>query len=148
VDRDTTRIGAIDLPYTFGLGLRWRPAAKLDLSAQTLVRTWSGANSDLLELGGNESKNTIEVAVGAEYVSDLQRPYQRPLRFGARYASLPFVLAPGGEQGRELGVSAGSGMRFAQQRAGIDLAVEYVWRSEDVYSENGFIVSLGVSVRP
>jgi hypothetical protein len=39
-------------------------------------------------------------------------------------------------------------MRFAQQRAGIDLAVEHVWRSEDAYSENGFIVSVGVSVRP
>jgi hypothetical protein len=39
-------------------------------------------------------------------------------------------------------------MRFGQQRAGIDLAVEHVWRSEDVYSEHGFILWLGVSVRP
>jgi hypothetical protein len=148
MDEDSTRIGTIDLPYTFGLGVRLRPAAKLELAAQSLVRTWSGANSDLLALGGNGSLNTIEVAAGGEYTSDLKRPYRRPIRFGARYARLPFLLAPGGEQGNEFSVSVGSGMRFAQQRAGIDLAVEHVWRSEDAYSENGFVVSVGISVRP
>jgi hypothetical protein len=39
-------------------------------------------------------------------------------------------------------------MRFAQQRGGIDLALEHVWRSEGVYSERAFILTLGVSVRP
>jgi hypothetical protein len=39
-------------------------------------------------------------------------------------------------------------MRFAQQRAGIDLSLEHLWRSEGLYSERAFIVSLGVSVRP
>jgi hypothetical protein len=39
-------------------------------------------------------------------------------------------------------------MRFAQQRAGADLAVEHVWRSEGVHSEHGFILTLGISVRP
>ncbi|HET6779015.1 MAG TPA: hypothetical protein VFH26_09010 [Gemmatimonadales bacterium] len=147
VDRDSTRVGTIDLPFSFGLGLRWRPVAKLDLAGQTMVRTWSGANSDLLAMGGNGAQNTIEVAAGAEYTTDLRRPYRRPLRFGAHYATLPFSLVTG-EQGHEFGVAAGSGVRFAQQRAGIDLAVEHVWRSEGVYSENGFLISLGVSVRP
>lgn len=148
MDLDSARVGTVDLPYTFGLGLKWRPAPSLDLAAQTLVRTWSGANSDLLAMGGTGARNTVEVAAGGEYVSDLKRPYRRPLRFGARYASLPFPLVPGGEQGRELGVSVGSGIRFAQQRAGLDLALEHVWRSEGPYSERGFIVSLGISVRP
>jgi len=39
-------------------------------------------------------------------------------------------------------------MRFAQQRAGIDFALEHVWRSEGLYSERGFILTVGVSVRP
>ena len=147
VDRDSTRTGSVDLPYSFGLGLRLRPMARLDLAAQTLVRTWSGANSDLLAMGGTGAQNTVEVSAGAEYVSDPQRPFRRPLRLGAHYATLPFTLAPG-QQGHEIGVSAGSGLRFAQQRAGIDLTVEHVWRSEGVYSENGFLISLGVSVRP
>jgi long-subunit fatty acid transport protein len=147
LDRDSTRVGTIDLPYTVGLGLRWRPSSKLSVAGQTLVRTWSGANSDLLALGGTGSQNTIEAAVGAEYTSDPKRPYRRPLRLGVRYATLPFPLLAG-QHPREFGVSAGSGVRFAQQRAGVDLALEHVWRTEGPYSENGFILSLGVLVRP
>jgi hypothetical protein len=147
VDRDSARVGKVDLPYTFGLGLRWQPLPKLDLAAQTLFRTWSGANSDLLQQGGVGAENTFAVAAGAEYTWDLRRPYRRPLRVGAYYARLPFPLVAG-EQGREFGISLGSGIRFAQQRAGVDLALEHVWRSEGVYSERAFIVSLGVSVRP
>jgi hypothetical protein len=147
VDRDSARVGSIDLPYTFGLGLRLEPVAQLELGVQTMVRTWSGANSDLLQQGGTGAKNTFEVAAGAQYTSDPKRPYRRPIRLGARYATLPFPLVPG-DQGHEVGVSLGSGMRFAQQRAGIDLAVEHLWRSEGGYSERAFIVSLGVSVRP
>jgi len=147
MDRDSARIGSIDLPYSAGLGLRWRPSPRLDLAGQALVRTWSGANSDLLALGGTGAKNTIEAALGAEYTPDPRRPSRRPIRIGAHYATLPFPLLPG-EQGREIGVSAGSGLRFAQQRAGLDLALEHVWRSEGAYSENGFILSLGILVRP
>lgn len=147
VDRDSARVGTIDLPYSFGVGLRWQPAPQFDLATQGIVRTWSGANSDLLEQGGVGAENTLEIAAGAEYTPDPKRPFRRPLRFGARYARLPFPLTPGG-QGHEFGVSAGSGLRFAQRRGGIDLALEHVWRSEGSYSERAFIVTLGVSVRP
>jgi hypothetical protein len=144
---DMARVGRVDLPYTFGLGLRLQPAGQLELGVQTIVRTWSGANSDLLQQGGTGAKNTFEVAAGAQYTSDPKRPYRRPIRLGARYATLPFPLVPG-EQGHELGVSLGTGMRFAQQRAGIDLSLEHLWRSEGLYSERAFLVSVGVSVRP
>jgi hypothetical protein len=147
VDRDSARVGTVDLPYTFGLGLRWQPVPKLDLATQAVVRTWSGANSDLLEQGGVGAENTFEVALGGEYTPDVKRPFRRPLRFGARYGRLPFPLLSG-TQPHEFGVSLGSGMRFAQQRGGVDVALEHVWRSEGVYSERGFIVTLGISVRP
>jgi hypothetical protein len=147
VDRDSVRAGTVDLPYSFGLGIRWQPVPNLDLATQGLVRTWSGANSDLLQQGGLGSENTFEVSLGAEYTPDLKRPYRRPLRFGARYGQLPFPVVTG-TQPHEYGISLGSGMRFAQQRGGIDVAVEHVWRSQGVYSERGFILTLGISVRP
>jgi hypothetical protein len=147
VDRDSARVATVDLPYSFGLGIRLQPVGQLELGVHTIVRTWSGANSDLLQQGGTGAKNTFEVAAGAQYTSDPKRPYRRPIRLGARYATLPFPLLPG-EQGHELGVSLGTGMRFAQQRAGIDLALEHLWRSEGPYSERAFLVSLGVSLRP
>jgi hypothetical protein len=147
VDRDSARVGTVDLPYSFGLGMRWQPAATLNLASQAIYRTWSAANSDLLAQGGTGAENTLEVAAGAEYTPDPKQPTRWPLRFGGRYAQLPFPLVPGAGID-EIGVSAGTGMRFAQQRGGIDLSVEHVWRSEDVHSERGFIVWLGVSVRP
>ena len=147
VDRDSARVGTVDLPYTFGFGFRWQLAPRLQWGAQGIVRTWSAANSDLLQQGGIGAENTYEVAAGAEYTPDLKRPSQRPLRFGAYYATLPFPVVPG-EQGHELGMSAGSGIRFAQQRAGIDLSLEHVWRSEGVYRERTFLISIGMSVRP
>ncbi|HEX6104729.1 MAG TPA: hypothetical protein VFZ26_04055, partial [Gemmatimonadales bacterium] len=135
VDRDSARVSRVDLPYTFGLGLRWRVSQGLELGSHGLLRTWSGANSDLLAQGAPGARNTVEVALGGEYVGDPRRPYRRPLRFGARYGTLPFPVL-GGSQPKEFGASLGTGVRFAQQRGGIDLALEYFRRSAGDYSEN------------
>jgi hypothetical protein len=147
VDRDSARVGTVDLPYSFGLGLHWRVVPKLELGSQVLVRTWSGANSDLLDQGGTGADNTVEVSFGGEYTPDPRRPTRRPIRFGARYGTLPFPLVPG-EQPHEIGVSLGTGLRFAQDRAGIDLGLEHVWRSSGAYSERSFLLNVGVTVRP
>jgi hypothetical protein len=147
VDRDSASVSRIDLPYTFGLGLRWQVRPKLALAGQGLFRTWSGANSDLLEQGGTGADNTIDLAFGGEFTSDVRRPYRRPLRFGVHYGSLPFPLLIG-EQAHEFGISIGTGLRFAQDRAGIDLGLEHVWRSAGEFSERALLVSVGVTVRP
>ena len=147
VDRDSTRVSTVDLPYTFGLGLKWRPSPKLNLASQMVLKTWSGANSDLLAQGGMGADNTTEVSFGGEFTGDPRRPTRSPLRFGARYGSLPFPLIEG-ERPHEFGLSLGTGVRFAQQRAGIDLGLEHVWRSAGVYSERAFLLNLGVTVRP
>ncbi len=147
IDRDSTRVARVDLPYTFGVGFRWKPVPKLELATQGIYRTWSGANSDLIEQGGTGAENTFQVAFGGELTPDIRRPYRRPIRFGARYGTLPFPLVPG-EQPKEFGLSLGSGARFAQQRAGVDLGLEYVRRSAGAYKERAFLVTLGISVRP
>ena len=147
VDRDSTRVGVVDLPFTFGLGARWQARPKLALAAQGIVKTWSGANSDLLDQGGIGAQNTISLAVGGELTPDLRRPARRPIRFGARYGTLPFPVVTG-EQPHEFGVSLGPGIRFAQDRAGIDLGLEHVWRSAGEYSERAFLINFGVTLRP
>jgi len=147
IDRDSTRVAQADLPYTFGFGVRWRPVQKLEVASDVIYRTWSGANSDLLAQGGTGAENTFQVALGGELTPDLRRPYRRPIRFGAHYGTLPFPLVPG-EQPKEFGLSLGTGLRFAQQRAGIDLSLEHVWRAAGAYSERAFMVTVGVSVRP
>lgn len=147
LDRDSTRVARVDLPYTVGLGLRFRPVPNLDLGSQVVFRTWSGANSDLLQQGGTGADNTFEVAFGGEFTGDLKRPYHRVLRFGGRYAKLPFLLDPGG-QPSEFALSVGTGARFAQQRAGVDLSLEYAWRHAGDARERALLVGIGVSLRP
>ena len=147
VDRDSARVATTDLPYTFGLGVRWRPAAKLDLATQLLVKTWSAANSDLIAQGGTGSENTFEVSLGGEFTPDPRHPTRRPLRFGARYGALPFSVVQG-EQPHEFGLSLGTGIRFAQERAGVDLGLEHVWRSAGAHSERALLLNIGMTVRP
>jgi hypothetical protein len=149
VERDSARVGTVDLPYSLGLGLRWKAGANLDLAGHGIFRTWSGANSDLIAMGGSGSDNTFEAALGGEFVGDPRRPSRAPIRFGVHYATLPFLLPPG-FQPTELGASIGSGLRFAQDRAGLDVSVEYLTRSaaEGTFDERGFVLSFGVEVRP
>jgi hypothetical protein len=147
VDRDSTRVSTVDLPYGFGFGLRWKASPNLELASQLLTRTWSGANSDLLAQGGTGADNSYEVSLGGEYIPDTRRPTRRPLRFGVRYGTLPFPVETG-RQPKEFGISAGCGIRFAQGRAGVDLGLEHVWRSEGAFKERSFLVNLGVTVRP
>ncbi|HEU4698036.1 MAG TPA: hypothetical protein VFS40_02570 [Gemmatimonadales bacterium] len=154
IERDSTLVSRVDLPYTVGAGLRVRPTPRLDLQGQGILRTWRDANRQLLEQGAAGADNTVELAVGGRYLTDARDPMRRPIRFGARYATLPFLLLPG-EQPHEVGVSLGTGLAFVRDadrntnRVAIDLSLEHVWRNGGPgYSERAFLVGIGVAVRP
>ncbi len=148
IDLDSARAFTVDLPWTVGAGVKIRTSRRISLAAQAVYRTWSGANSDLVAQGAPGARNTMELNIGGEVVRKLRSPSSLPLRWGVRYAQLPFSVLPGGSA-KELSVSAGTGMRFAQRRAGIDLAVEHAWRSEgSQYKERAFTLIFGLSIRP
>jgi hypothetical protein len=149
LDLDSTNVDAIDLPYTVAAGFQLQAASNLMAAAQATYRTWSAANSDLLEQGGAGAENTLEVQAGLEYARDPRAAWRRPIRLGVRYAQLPFLLTPGGDQPTEFGITLGTGTRFAGQRGGVDLAIERNWRSAgSSYKESGWLLILGISVRP
>ena len=111
------------------------------------MKTWSGANSDLLAQGGIGSDNTSR---SRSAPSTRRTPSGLPADrsgWGCRYGTLPFLLEPA-VQPSEFGVSAGTGIRFAQERAGVDLGLEHVWRSAGAFSERVVPADLGVTVRP
>ncbi len=153
VDRDSTRVSTVGLPATFGAGLRYHAGARLDVAAQTVYRSWSQADPSLVAGGGTGARSAMSAAFGGEYVTDLRRPYRRPIRFGAHYTQLPFPIVAG-ERPSEFGVAIGSGIRFLEPRtrrevAGLDLAVERVWRREGSgYREGAWQVSAGVTIKP
>lgn len=148
LDIDSTRAGTIDLPYTFGAGFTFRASRQLQLAAQGIYQTWSGANSDLLALGGVGSVNTLDVSTGLEFSFDPRRPTRYPLRFGVRYADLPFPLEAGAKA-HEVSIATGTGTRFARGRGGMDLGLQYAWRSDgSARKERALILTFGISVRP
>lgn len=153
VDRDSTRVNRVGLPMSFGAGIRYHAGSRLDLAAQAMHRGWSSADSALVAGGGTGARNTVAVSAGGEYVTDLRRPYRRPIRFGARYATLPFPVVSGGKPS-EFGASIGTGTRFLDPRsrrevAGLDLSLEHVWRREGSgYREGAWLVSVGVTIKP
>ena len=106
VDRDSARVGyggpAVQLRDGQCDGNR---VPKLDLATQAIVRTWSGANSDLIEQGGIGAENTFEIAAGAEYTPDPRRAYPAPAPLRALDTpSFRFHSLPDGDQGHEFGV--------------------------------------------
>lgn len=149
VERDSIAGGySIDLPYMFGAGLRYRPSANVTFTSQGIYRTWSGANSDLLAQGGTGSRNVWDLSAGVEIVRDLSRPFDKPIRFGARYTELPFPFAIG-DKPKEWALAAGTGKLFARGMGGFDASLEHVWRSEEGgFKESAWLLTIGVTVRP
>lgn len=144
----TSTIGTVRMPTSLSGAIRVTPGRRLALSGSVISRNWSVADSSLVAQGAPGARNTFEVNGGAELFRDLRRPLKYPLRIGARYTTLPFLLATG-TQPHEYGFSLGTGRRFAQERGGFDIAIEHVWRSQGAsYTESATMITFGISVRP
>ncbi len=148
VELDTAALGNAKLPLTVSGGARIQLGDRVLLAGSALYRNWSTANADLMRLGGVGSVNMTEFSAGIEYLTDPRRMSHWPLRLGVRRATLPFPLRLG-DKTTETALSIGTSIRFVAERAGIDMAVQQVWRKGGVgFSERATLLTLGVSVRP
>jgi len=144
---DSTDAGQVDLPFTVSAGLMWTPSRVLTIGGQGTYQTWSAINSDLLQAGGIGASNSYHVSLGAEW-GWRGSATALPIRFGARYGTLPFSLIPG-PQPTEIAVSLGTGLQFAQKKASIDVAGEYIKRDQGSdWRETSFVLTAGVEIRP
>ncbi|HEY8062361.1 MAG TPA: hypothetical protein VID74_06170 [Gemmatimonadales bacterium] len=144
----TSTIGHVPMPTTLSGAIRLTPSRSLSVTGSVISRNWSVADSSLVAQGAPGARNTYEINGGVEWFRDLRRPLKYPLRLGARYATLPFLLVTG-TQPREYGFSIGTGRRFAQERGGFDLSIEHLWRSQGSnYTESATLITFGISVRP
>lgn len=147
VERDSTGTGTIEMPLSLNAGLQFRPSSRWLIAGQIGTRTWSRANPGITALGGVSARNTVDVSAGVEYIRDRRSPDQLPFRAGFRRAELPFLLVQG-SQPREMGVSVGTGVRFARGVGAIDVALERVRRTQGPdFTENAWLLSVGVSLR-
>lgn len=148
VQLPTATIGTVQLPTTMSAGVHFIPSQSVAFSGSVISRNWSVADSSLLAQGALGARNTFEVNGGIEIFRDAKHPTRYPLRLGARYTTLPFLLAAD-PQPSEYGFSIGTGRRFANERGGIDLALQHVWRSQgSSYTESATLITFGITVRP
>lgn len=149
VDRDTVRVGTIDLPLLVGGGIQFAAHSRLRLAGHAIHRGWTSTSESIEELGGLGARSTLEAAGGLEWATSSGNVTRWPLRLGAHFATLPFPLQAGGE-GRETGVSIGTGGLFGLGgRGSFTVALARVWRSEGAtFRESAFLLSAGLSIRP
>lgn len=138
----------VDLPVSVAAGLQYRSGSRLLLAAQGRWAGWSSADAQVAGAGGPGAVDTWELGVGGEYAHDPDRPYRLPIRFGVRYARLPFPLVAGTSPGETI-ASLGSGFLFARGLGGADLTLERAWRGDGGdFSERGWLVTFTASLRP
>ena len=148
IQRDSTPSGEVAMPLQLAGGVRLQLSRRIVVAGQAILRDWSKADSGLVANGAIGSRDTRELSGGVELYSNSRRPSNKPLRLGVRYAELPFLISPQGTPS-EFGLSVGTGVRFARDLGGIDLARERGRRKQGVnYTETGWQFTLGISVRP
>jgi hypothetical protein len=142
---DSAPAGTVNLPITLGGGVQLTPVPALRVALGAEWRSWTDARPDLD--AATSVFNTWKVAGGLEIGGPASGASRMPLRFGARYATLPFAPA-GQDQPRELVFAAGTGLPFAGNRATIDAALEHIRRDGAGVAERAWLLTVGVSLRP
>lgn len=146
LDVESVSVASIDLPVALGIGVLVRPQIALRWYTSFVWRSWSGASSSIRELGLGEAFNSWDIGSGVEIGGAGPGTSVIPLRFGVRYARLPFSVSD--DQPTELNFSAGTGIQFASNRAALALSVERALRDGAGASEKAWIWSFGIEVRP
>jgi hypothetical protein len=128
-----------DLPIWVAGGVLLRPTPALAWTVGAEWRGWSVANGDLAQA---TAFDTWGVQSGIEF-GTATSPF--PIRVGARYATLPFSAS---DQPHEIGLSGGTGIRLAGGRGLLDVALERLFRRGGGAIENGWYVTVGITVQP
>lgn len=133
--------GQTPLPTEVSGGVFFAPVPTIRFASTAIWRSWSNTAKGLLAPDAANAYDTWEIGSGVE----LQGPGNLPLRFGFRYAQLPYSPA---EQAREINLSFGSGFGFAQGRATLEFAIERAMRDGGGAEEKVWMLSFELRVVP
>jgi hypothetical protein len=162
LDSAETEIARARVPDRWGVGLRFDGVKGAVLAARVDWEGWSSL-TDLAPSRGTPpqslpASDTYEYGIGADLVGPRIGSSVIGLRLGARLRDLPFgaraiplLDLPEAKTVREVAYSGGLGIPLAQNRAMVDLGVQYADRSAsgrpDV-KEHAWTLSFGLRVRP
>jgi hypothetical protein len=141
-DQSTVDVG---LPVSLSGGAWIGLGTQMHLTTTARWRSWSRGRDDLASTG-TRAFDTWEVGSGLEIGSLVEGGLRFPIRFGVRYAQLPY--SPNDDQPTEWNFAVGTGAPFAANRAVIDLALQRFTREGAGASEQGWYFAVGITVTP
>jgi hypothetical protein len=142
---DSTTIGEAHVPNRFSLSGAFDGIPGTILAARYGTEQWSAMKG--LGTAGMSVFDATEFAVGLETGGPRIQLVPMAVRLGYRARQLPFGV--NAQQVRETEVTGGLGIPFSQNRAALDLSVAHAVRSANVaLSETGWVISLGISIKP
>lgn len=139
---DLARAG---VPDRIGGGVLYDGILGTTLAASVAWNGWAS----LAEAASSRVRTTDarEVALGADARGPRFGSGVIALRAGAAWRELPFAIADADDP-TELSFSLGAGVPLAANRATLDLAAQRAQRTAGDANETGWVLSLGLSVRP
>jgi hypothetical protein len=145
-----TLVSQANIPDRYSLGVSYEGIPGSSISAHVSHEQWSKLDG-LGGAGGSTAADGWDAGGGVEAVGPQVAARQTVLRLGARYRTLPFVVAGG--QVKELSFAGGIGAQFFRNRASFDVTLEHSSRTADASAlsalkERAYILSFGLRVRP
>lgn len=141
---DSTLLGKARVPGRYGASVGYD-----GIPGSNFTVRWSTERfSDLKGLGsiGLPIQDVTEVAFGAEVAGPRFSSGEIAMRAGVRSRDLPFGLP--GNPVKELSYTGGLGVPVANGRGMLDLSVARAHRTATGSDETGWIVSVGLAIRP
>ena len=142
--QDEAKVAEADVPTRVGIGASYIGIPNTTISARIERTRWS--RMDALATAAVTTFDGTDVGVGVEAVGPKLAGLPSTLRLGLRDRTLPFGV--GTTQVSERALSAGAGIPVSRGRGQIDLAVQRADRRAGDATERGWLVSIGLGIRP
>jgi len=141
---DSTVLGSARVPNRFGASVAFD-----GIAGSTFALRWSSEQFSALKGLGSASlpiRDATDIGFGAEVLGPKIGISELAFRAGVRSRDLPF--SPSGMPVKELSYSGGLGLPVAQGRGMLDLGLTHAHRTATGADETGWIVSIGLSIKP
>lgn len=153
---------AFDLPYSYGVGIAWEHAGKLEVGADLTEEQWSNCKVPTMSSSGaltytpekGSYKNRTRIAVGAQFLPDnMSRRYLNRMyyRIGMNY-STPYLKVNGQDGPSEYSLTAGVGLPISNninKGTIVNVGVHWLRRNpstSQMITENYLMLNVGVTV--
>lgn len=144
MDRQGDEVATADVPSRAGIGVAYFGIRGVSAHLRVDRARWS--DLDGLSASASGLFDATEIAAGVEALGPSVRGTNALLRAGYRTRTLPYAV--NGDRVDERGLAFGVGFPLARGRTQIDLGAQRLTRSAPGASENSWLFTVGLGIRP